>query len=273
MGYTLNNIKNSPLKDLNYSFISSDYGPRTFYNNVTGKTINDFHDGIDMTSGKYVVAVFDGKVIESRNNVIGYNESLAFAAGNYVKIDHQNGLFSIYAHMQYGSVPVNVGDYVKKGDIIGQMGCTGFATGKHLHFGINKGGKWVDPKPFIQQENNQISNPEKVPEPSMNQVNGNYIEYIVKRGDTLSAIANVYNTTVEALASLNKISNPNLIFINQKILIPIKKGNNVYIVKAGDSLSSIAQKYGTTWQKIYEDNKSIIGSNPNLIYPNMELKL
>lgn len=40
MGYILNNIINSPFKDLNYSYISSDYGPRSFYNNITGYTCN-----------------------------------------------------------------------------------------------------------------------------------------------------------------------------------------------------------------------------------------
>lgn len=44
-----------------------------------------------------------------------------------------------------------------------------------------------------------------------------------------------------------------------------------YIVQKGDSLSSIAQKYGTTWQSIYELNKSTIGSNPNLIYAGQKL--
>lgn len=46
---------------------------------------------------------------------------------------------------------------------------------------------------------------------------------------------------------------------------------NIYIVKEGDNLSSIAEKYNTTWQKIYEDNKSVIGDNPNLILPNTKL--
>lgn len=44
-----------------------------------------------------------------------------------------------------------------------------------------------------------------------------------------------------------------------------------YTVQKGDSLSSIAKKYNTTWQKIYEDNKSVIGSNPNLIKPGQQL--
>lgn len=44
-----------------------------------------------------------------------------------------------------------------------------------------------------------------------------------------------------------------------------------YTVQRGDNLSKIAQRYGTTWQKIYNDNKAIIGSNPNLIYPGQVL--
>lgn len=47
--------------------------------------------------------------------------------------------------------------------------------------------------------------------------------------------------------------------------------NTIYIVKKGDTLSSIAKKYNTSWKKIYEDNKSIIGSNPNLIFPGQKL--
>ena len=55
----------------------------------------------------------------------------------------------------------------------------------------------------------------------------------------------------------------------------IKKYDNVtyYTVVAGDTLSGIAKKYGTTWQKIYEDNEDVIGSNPNLIKPGQVLKI
>ena len=46
-----------------------------------------------------------------------------------------------------------------------------------------------------------------------------------------------------------------------------------YTVRSGDTLSGIASKYGTTWQKIYNDNKSVIGSNPNLIKPGQVLTI
>ena len=50
-----------------------------------------------------------------------------------------------------------------------------------------------------------------------------------------------------------------------------KKEDLIYVVKRSDNLSKIAKKYGTTWQKIYNDNKNVIGNNPNLIYPNQKL--
>ena len=100
----------------------------------------------------------------------------------------------------------------------------------------------------------------------------NYIEYIVKSGDTLSAIANKYNTTYQKIAEDNNIENPNLIYPNQKLKIYTndsqETNETIYIVKSGDTLSAIAQKYNTTYQKIAEDNNI---ENPNLIYPNQKL--
>ena len=102
--------------------------------------------------------------------------------------------------------------------------------------------------------------------------NSNYIEYIVKSGDTLSAIAKKYNTTYQKIAKDNNISNPNLIYPNQKLKIytSVSQETNetIYIVKSGDTLSAIAKKYNTTYQKIAKDNNI---SNPNLIYPNQKL--
>lgn len=98
------------------------------------------------------------------------------------------------------------------------------------------------------------------------------IEYIVKAGDNLTSIANRFGTTWQKIASDNNISNPNLIYPNQKLIINKTSNNDIeYIVKSGDTLSSIASKYNTTWQNIYNDNKNVIGNNPNLIYPNQKL--
>lgn len=100
----------------------------------------------------------------------------------------------------------------------------------------------------------------------------NYIEYVVKSGDTLSEIAEKYNTTYQKIAKDNNISNPNLIYPNQKLKIytNVSQGTQetIYIVKSGDTLSEIAQKYNTTYQKIAKDNNI---ENPNLIFPNQKL--
>ena len=98
---------------------------------------------------------------------------------------------------------------------------------------------------------------------------------MVKKGDTLSAIASKYNTSYKSLAEYNNIKNPNKIYPGQIIKIPNKEASapTTYIVKKKDTLSSIASKCNTTWQKIYEKNKKIIGKNPNKIYPGMVLKI
>ncbi len=90
--------------------------------------------------------------------------------------------------------------------------------------------------------------------------------YIVQPGDTLIKIASKYNIDWHDLynANINIIGdNPNVISVGQELTIP---GNDIYYtVVAGDTLSKIARLYNTTWEKIYNDNKDIIGSNPNNI--------
>lgn len=95
--------------------------------------------------------------------------------------------------------------------------------------------------------------------------------YTVKAGDTLSSIANKYGTTYQELAKINGISNPDLIYPGQVLKInsvSSQPSYTTYTVKSGDTLSSIAAKYGTTYQKIAADNGI---SNPNLIYPGQVL--
>ena len=54
-------------------------------------------------------------------------------------------------------------------------------------------------------------------------------------------------------------------------ILGANKKEIIYTVKKGDTLSGIASRYGTTWQKIYENNKGVIGKNPNLIIPGQKL--
>ncbi|GEK88934.1 Peptidoglycan/xylan/chitin deacetylase, PgdA/CDA1 family [Alkalibacterium putridalgicola] len=101
-------------------------------------------------------------------------------------------------------------------------------------------------------------------------INSNTQTYTVKAGDTLYAIALRYNTTVQTLASLNNISNTNLIRVGQVLFLPGSGGtttpppssSTTYTVKAGDTLSAIAAKYNTTVSQLASANNI---TNVNLI--------
>lgn len=104
--------------------------------------------------------------------------------------------------------------------------------------------------------------------------------YVVKAGDTLSKIASKYGTTYQKLAEYNNIANPNLIYVGQKIRIPNGGGTptptptvRYYTVQRGDTLSGIAKKLGIKdWHTLYNNNKAVIGNNPNLIKVGQKLK-
>ena len=106
------------------------------------------------------------------------------------------------------------------------------------------------------------------------------IIYFVKSGDTLSYLALKYNTTVSQLVKINSIQNPNLIYIGEKIVVPINMNyyneeykepkHLIYTVQKGDTLSKIALKFNTTVSKIAKLNEI---KNINLIYVGQKLKI
>lgn len=97
----------------------------------------------------------------------------------------------------------------------------------------------------------------------------------VSYGDTLSGIARLFNTSVNSLVRLNDIDNPNLIYPGQRLYIWVKANVpyaccDQYIVRRGDTLSSIAERFGLNWRRIASINEI---SNPDLIYPGQAIKL
>lgn len=93
--------------------------------------------------------------------------------------------------------------------------------------------------------------------------------HVVQYGENLSSIATKYRTTYQALASLNGLSNPNVIYAGQVLKVNEKVSTTrTYTVRSGDNLSSIASRLGTTHQTLAQCNGL---SNPNLIYPGQTL--
>lgn len=120
--------------------ITSDYG----YRSAPVKGASTFHQGIDIGVGnltrekRKVVAALAGTVIET-----GYSKS----GGNYIYIDHGNGVMTKYLHAY--KIYVKAGQKVERGEEIMEAGNTGYSSGPHLHFGVWVNGVSVDPLLYI----------------------------------------------------------------------------------------------------------------------------
>ena len=117
--------------------ITSYFGGRS---NPFGGYDYTWHSGIDIANyyGAPVYAAASGYVQQS-GWYGGY--------GRYIRISHDFGLQTAYAHMS--SLAVSAGAYVKKGQIIGYVGSSGYSTGPHLHFEVLKNGKHTNPLSYI----------------------------------------------------------------------------------------------------------------------------
>ncbi len=122
----------SPLK---FSRVSSDFDPKRMHPILHREK---GHMGTDYAApeGTPIWAAADGKIAFRK---------MGKGAGNMVIIDHGNGLVTLYMHLSAFEEGQKVGTRVKQKDVIGYVGMTGLATGPHLHFGVKKHGKYVDP--------------------------------------------------------------------------------------------------------------------------------
>lgn len=236
--------------------VTSAFGHRTYV--YQGRTVSDYHKGIDLIGGSEIVAFDDGVVTATCNKGVQYGQAC------YVRIKHPSGWQTLYYHLKSGSVCVSVGQSVKRGQKLGIMGATGQATGVHLHFQIDKGSSAsaINPydyvfngKEFESSSTGKKSNEEIAREvirgdwgngderkrrlteagydygavqSIVNQKLGSQsskqtIYHIVVRGDTLWGIAKRYygnGNRYPEIAKANNISNPDIIYVGQKLLIP-----------------------------------------------------
>lgn len=160
----------------------------------------EFHNGLDLvtkTNDLDFYAIDDGYVQNVHKGNTGY--------GNYIWVRYPRYDLSLL-HAHCSKIYLKKGDKVKKGTKVAHMGHTGLATGDHLHLGMTKIGSntYLNPTKY-----NML--PDKVT------TKATY--YKVKKGDTLTKIAKKYKTTVKQLVSWNKIKNPNLIKVGQKLRV------------------------------------------------------
>ena len=114
------------------------------------------HGGIDLVREGYrldnITAHSDGTVVQVIKNINVNTPSDPTNPGNMVRIDHGNGFQTRYLHLAFGSISVNVGDRVNRGQILGFMGDTGSAFGAHLHFEVLKDGNRINPASYLDRD-------------------------------------------------------------------------------------------------------------------------
>jgi murein DD-endopeptidase MepM/ murein hydrolase activator NlpD len=149
-------------QDYAFPTTASDYGywyPTSYFDHGGGTdyTCNGDayggHNGSDygagswagMNAGRSVTAAAAGTVTYVHDGEVDTCTGNCSSPANVVQIQHPNGLVTVYAHLKRWSIPVQPGDSVACGQVIGEMGSSGFSSGPHLHFGVYSGQTALDP--------------------------------------------------------------------------------------------------------------------------------
>ena len=241
-------------------------------NQITQKYKAGIHNGVDLVkktlSPSYIIAHSDGEVVGVVNN-INWTKYGSGSYGNYVKIKHDNGMYTLYAHLKYGSVTVKKGTKVLKGERLGFMGATGSATGVHLHFEVrDENDKKINPIPYIDDDLTFIeSNDLKDIDTIVNEViQGKWGNGSERKQRLTEAGYNFSEVQKRVNEMLGYSSNP----------------KKTYKVVSGDNLSKISKKYGVSVNALYNANKKLIDSenkkrgvnvSKKWIYPNQILTI
>jgi len=175
-----------------------------------------FHYGtdVDLVTGDPVRCAFDGMVRATLYDK-GY--------GRVVVVRHKNGLETVYAHLS--KILVDTNTMIKAGELVGYGGNTGRSTGSHLHFEIRYLGAAINPETIVDFANYKLISDTIF----LTKKNFEYLHKIaadknakyhkVKSGDTLSAIARRYHTSIGKLCYLNGIKQTHILQIGEKIRV------------------------------------------------------
>jgi len=207
---------------------------------IKGKVISGYrtlrrknHSGTDvkLKKGDSVYCAFDGKVRLARS-FHGY--------GLLVLVRHNNGLETLYGHLS--KILVKENEFIKAGEVVGLGGRTGRATTDHLHYESRMYGVAFDSEKYIGFETAELKadtlfyvngrietclSDFPLPKPistfnvtaGVEAGNGESFSHEIRKGDTLSAIAKKYNTSVNAICQSNNITPKKVLKIGDKLII------------------------------------------------------
>ena len=172
-------------------------------NEVITTNYSENHKALDIVSEDHneteIIALESGTVTAVVRNMKSTNNNTKGIAtyGNFVKIKQDNGKTALYAHLKFGTIKVNNGQYITKGTVIGTMGATGNAYGKHLHLEIkNESGINENPILDLNKENIKKSQNEQKPqnEENVSQINETVIQ---KQENNIKDEKEIYNLKEE----------------------------------------------------------------------------
>jgi murein DD-endopeptidase MepM/ murein hydrolase activator NlpD len=126
--------------------ITQGFGPTDYAPEPPGFGAAHFHAGVDIanSAGTPIFAADDGVVASAQDSMLN---GVLIGYGRHVVIAHQNGMMTLYGHLNAYSVKVE--QLVHQGDLIGVIGSTGMSSGPHLHFEVRVNNTPVDPMPYL----------------------------------------------------------------------------------------------------------------------------
>ncbi len=125
-------------------------------NQITNGYRKNVHQGVDVVKKWYeqdtIICHTEGEVVSVQTGIPNEPGSTGNRSyGNYVKVKHEDGYYTLYAHLK--TVYVKKGEKVTRGQHLGYMGDTGNAYGVHLHFEVrNKEDRRIDPTPYLDAD-------------------------------------------------------------------------------------------------------------------------